>query len=404
MFVATEALQARGNPFYRAFDALLDRHGFDEFVEDLCRPFYADEEGRPGIPPGVYFRMMMVGYLEGLDSERAIARECDRAFDLSMFLGYGVEGKPPGHSTLSKTRKRLSLEVHQKVFEWVLRALWRSSLLRGKTMGVDSTYADANAAMRKIVRRRRKRKTGYKAWLTEMAVGAGIENPTDEDLKAYDKSRSKKLSNKDWVHPHDPDARIAKMKDGRTHMAHKVEQAVDLDTGAVVAVTVQTTDGGDTASLSTTLDEASERLSSIDVVPEEVVADKGYHANKTMTDLKTRKVRSYISEPKRGRRKWKKNRAAQQPTYANRRRIRGRRGKRLLRRRGEVVERTFAHLLETGGLRRTYLRGHHEIRKRLLIHVCGFNMGLLMRQQFGVGTPRALQGMARLRAAILAQV
>ena len=247
-------------------------------------------------------------------------------------------------------------------------------------------------------------KTGYKAWLTEMAVGAGIENPTDEDLKAYDKSRSKKLSNKDWVHPHDPDARIAKMKDGRTHMAHKVEQAVDLDTGAVVAVTVQTTDGGDTASLSSTLDEASERLSSIDVVPEEVVADKGYHANKTMTDLKARKVRSYISEPKRGRRKWKKHRAAQQPTYANRRRIRGRRGKRLLRLRGEVVERTFAHLLETGGLRRTYLRGHHEIRKRLLIHVCGFNMGLLMRQQFGVGTPRALQGMARLRAAILAQV
>ena len=246
--------------------------------------------------------------------------------------------------------------------------------------------------------------SGYDEWLEQVARASGIETPTRKDLIQLDRKRPKKGSNEDWMHPHDPEARITKMKDGSTHLAHKLEQAVDMETGALVAVTVQTMAGGDVASLPNTLDEAERQLEVVQVVPEEVVADKGYHSNKTMTGMKERKLRSYVSEPDRGRRSWKRNRDAQQPTCANRRRIRGNRGKRLLRQRGEKVERGFAHLLVTGGLRRVHIRGQEEIRKRMLIHAAAFNLGLLMRKRFGVGTPRALQGLATVRAALATQV
>ena len=245
---------------------------------------------------------------------------------------------------------------------------------------------------------------GYDEWLEQVARASGIETPTRKDLTTLDRKRPKKGSNKDWVHPHDPEARITKMKDGRTRLAHKLEQAVDMETGALVAVTVQTMDGGDVASLPNTLDEAERQLEVVQVEPEEVVADKGYHSNKTMTGVKERELRSYVSEPNRGRRKWKNNRDAQTPTYDNRRRIRGNRGMRLLRQRGEKVERGFAHLLVTGGLRRVHIRGQEEIRKRMLIHAAAFNLGLLMRKRFGVGTPRALQGLATVQAALATQV
>ena len=251
--------------------------------------------------------------------------------------------------------------------------------------------------MRSIVRR--DGGTGYEEWLEQVARASGIETPTREDLAKLDRTRPKKGSNDDWVHPHDPEARITKMKDGRTRLAHKLEQAVDMESGAVVATTVQAMDGGDTASLPNTLDEAECQLAEVGAEPREVVADKGYHSNKTMTEVEGRGLRSYVSEPNRGRRNWKRNRNAQKPTYANRRRIRGNRGKRLLRQRGEKLERTFAHLLVSGGLRRVHVRGQEEIRKRLLIQAATFNLGLLMSKRFGFGTPRALQGLAAAQAA-----
>ena len=265
----------------------------------------------------------------------------------------------------------------------------QASLLSGKTLGVDSTTLEANAALRSIVRREGK---GYEEWLEEVARASGIETPTRQDLAKLDRKRPKKGSNREWAHPHDPEARITKMKDGRTGLAHKFEQAVDMETGAVVAVTVQTMEGGDTASLPNTLDEAQRQLAEIEVAPREVVADKGYHSNQTMTGVQDRGLRSYVSEPNRGRRKWKRNRDAQKPTYDNRRRIQGNRGKELLRQRGEKVERGFAHLLVTGGLRRVHVRGREEIRKRILIQAAAFNLGLLMRKRYGFGTPRGLQG------------
>ena len=398
LFIAADAVGALDNPFYAALDKLLRKRGFDAFAEETCREFYAERMGRPDLPPGVYFRMLMVGYLEGIGSERGIAWRCRDSISLREFLGYGLAKTAPEHSTLSKTRKRLSLEAHGAVFGWMLEVLQESGLLKGKTVGVDSTTLEANAAMRAIVRR--DDGTEYDAWLEQLADAAGIETPTRQDLAKLDRKRPKKGSNQDWKHPHDPEARITKMKDGRTRLAHKLEQAVDMDTGAVVAVTVQTMDGGDTASLPNTLDEAERRLAEAGAEPEEVVADKGYHSNAAMTGVSERGLRTYVSEPNRGRRKWKGKRDAQKATYGNRRRIRGERGKRLLHERGERLERTFAHHLVSGGMRRVHVRGQGEIRKRMLVHSAAFNLGLLMRKRFGFGTPRSLQGPAAAAAAL----
>ena len=392
LFVATSDIRRLSHPFYRALERLLRAEGFDAFAEETCRGFYAPARGRPSIPPGVYFRMLLVGYMEGIGSERGIAWRCADSISLREFLGYGLSRNPPDHSSVSRTRRRLSLQAHEAVFAWVLERLRNSGLLSGKTLGVDATTLEANAALRSIVRR--DDGSGYEEWLGELARASGIETPTRQDLAKLDRKRPKKGSNEDWVHPHDPEARIAKMKDGRTHLAHKLEQAADMDTGAIVAVTVQSMEGGDCASMPNTLDEAERQLGALDVLPREAVADKGYHSNATMKGLKARGLRSYVSEPNRGRRKWKRDRAAQQPTYANRRRVRGARGKQLLRQRGEKLERGFAHLLETGGLRRVPVRGQENILKRMLVHAAASNLGLLMRHRHGVGTPRSLQGLA----------
>ncbi len=398
LFVARSEIRSTGNAFYEALNGVLEANGFDEFAEELCREFYAETRGRPSVAPGVYFRMLMVGYLEGIDSDRGIAWRCADSISLRGFLGYGLGENPPDHSSLSRTRRRLSLEVHEEVFTWVLWLVRDHGLLGGKTLGVDSTTLEANAAMRSIVRR--DDGTGYREYLEKLASESGIASPQRADIAKLDRKRPKKGSNDDWVHPGDPEARIAKMKDGRTRLAHKLEHAVDMESGAVTALTVQSMKGGDTASLPKTLDEASKQLGEVELEAEEVVADKAYHSNGTMKDLKERRLRSYVSEPRRGRRSWKKDRAAQAPTYANRRRIKGNRGRALLRKRGELLERVFAHMLVTGGMRRVHLRGLENIRKRMLVHGGACNLGLLMRTLFRIGTPRGLQGLAAMQAAL----
>jgi transposase len=282
------------------------------------------------------------------------------------------------------------------VFTWVQERLVEAQLLKGKTIGIDATTLEANAAMRSIVRR--DTAESYQEFLTGLAKASGIQTPTRDDLARLDRKRKKKTSNKDWTNPHDPDAKVAKMKDGRTHLAHKAEHAVDLETGAIVAVTLQGADTGDTATIVETAIAAAEQIENAQAdVPEpqpleEIIADKGYHSNQTMVDLDAVGIRSYVAEPDRGRRDWSKEPEAHAPVYGNRRRIRGRRGRRLMRQRGERIERSFAHLYDTGGMRRTHLRGHTNILKRLLIHAGGFNLGLVMRHLIGVGTPRGLQG------------
>jgi transposase len=399
MWVATSDLpKSPGHPFYRRLNQVLAANSFDSFVEAACRRFYAPKMGRPSLPPGRYFRLMLLGYFEGLGSERAMAWRAADSLAIRSFLGLELNEAAPDHSTISRTRRLIDLETHQRVFGWVLERLAKGGLLVGKTLGIDATTLEANAAMRSIVRR----DTGasYEEFLKGLAKASGIKTPTREALARLDRRRKKKASNDDWTSPADPDAKITKMKDGRTHLAHKAEHAVDVDTGAIVAVTVQGADEGDTGTIENTLEEAEEQLDAVmektdQVHPDglsEVLADKGYHSDRTLIELEDQGLRSYVSEPDRGRRKWKDDIEAQQAVYANRRRIRGERGKRLQRMRGELIERPFAHLYETGAMRRTYLRGHTNILKRLLIHAAGFNLGLVMRTSIGVGTPRGLQG------------
>src|SRR5919106_1094240 len=403
LWVATSDLpKSPGHPFYTRLNALLDADGFDRFVEDRCQRFYAPVMGRPGLAPGRYFRLLLLGYFEGIDSERGIAWRASDSLAIRNFLRLPVDEEPPDHSTISRTRRLIDIDTHREVFTWVQQRLVETSLLNGKTVAIDSTTLEANAAMRSIVRR----DTGesYEAFLTGLAKASGIETPTRDDLARLDRKRKKKTSNKDWTNPYDPDAKVAKMKDGRTHLAHKAEHAVDLDTGAIVAVTLQGADEGDTTTIVETTIAATEQIedAQADVDEpqslEEIIADKGYHSNQTMVDLDAVGVRSYVSEPDRGRRDWSEEPEAQAPVYTNRRRIRGRRGRRLIRQRGERIERSFAHLYDTGGMRRTHLRGHTNILKRLLIHAGGFNLGLAMRDLMGIGTPRGLQG--RLAAAL----
>jgi transposase len=361
--------------------------------------------GRPSIAPGIYFRMLLIGYFEGIDSERGIAWRCADSMSLKSFLGYELTEATPDHTTVSRTRRLIDVETHGRIFTWILKVLAKRGLIDAKTIGVDATTLEANAAMRSIVRR----DTGesYTEFLEGLAKASGIETPTQEDLARMDRKRSKTTSNEDWEHPDDPDAKIAKMKDGTTALAHKAEHAVDMDTGAVLAVTLQDANLGDTTTIQQTLIAVAEQLEELtseediaEVIPDnwlsEIVTDKGYHSNQTLVDLKVFGIRSYISEPKRGRRKWIGKSEERDAVYANRRRIRGERGRALMRRRGMMLERPFAHCYQTGGMRRVYLRGHGNILKRLLIHVAGYNLGLVLRLSVGKGTPRGLQDLAIL--------
>ena len=385
--------RSSGHPFYERLNDLLESAGFDEFAESECARFYAERLGRPSLCPGTYFRLLLLGYFEGLDSERGIAWRAQDSLSIRRFLGLGLTESSPDHSTISRTRRLIDVETHGKVFSWVLCRLAESGLVSGKTVGVDATTLEANAALRSIVRR----DTGedYEEFVRGLAEASGVATPTRAELARFDRKRKKQLSNAEWENPHDPDAQVTKMKDGRTHLAYKAEQAVDLERGTILGVTLHGGAKGDTESLFETLEETFEQVESAlgdSSAIEEVVADKGYHGNDVLSSIDELELRSYIAEPDRGRRCWKGKEDLQAIVYANRRRTRGNRGKRIQRRRGERIERPFAHQFETGGMRRLHLRGCRNALKRVYIHACAFNLGLLMRTLVGVGTPRSLQG------------
>jgi transposase len=386
--------QSPGHAFYDRLNELLAEAEFDTFVEDLCRPHYAEQIGRPSLPPGTYFRMLFVGYFEGLDSQRGIAWRCADSFSLRAFLAVPFNEASPDHSSLTKIRQRIPEVVHERVFARVLAIAHEKGLLKGKTVGVDSTTLEANAAMRAIVRK----DTGedYKAYLKRLAKEAGMENPTDEELVRFDRKRKDKTtSNTEWESATDADSRIAKMKDGRTHLAYKAEHAVDLDSGLILAAGIHSADTGDTATLVDSLLRTQVNLvrAELEIDVEEVVADKGYHKAEVLAECEEWGYRTYIPEPKREKRTWTdKPESWRVATVANRRRVRGDRSKRLQKKRSELVERSFAHVCETGGARRTWLRGRVNVSKRYLVQVAAHNLGVVMRSLFGVGKPRVLQG------------
>jgi len=382
-----------GHIFYDKLNRLLAEAAFDRYVENLCQPYYADGVGRESIPPGTYFRMLFVGYFEGLDSQRAIAWRCSDSLSLRAFLGVPLSETTPDHSSLTKIRQRLPLEMHEQVFAFVLGIAHQKKLLRGKTVAVDATTLEANAAMKSIVRK----DTGedWKVYLKRLMAEEGIENPTDEEIRRFDKKRKKKVSNKEWQSPTDPDSRITRMKDGTTHLAYKAEHTVDLDSEFVVAAAVHAADQADSATLVDSILQAQANLvlAGSEQEIEEAVADKGYHKAQTLAECEEWNTRTYIPEPKRKKHNWEgKPQAWRRVTAANRRRVRGTRSKRLQKKRSELVERSFAHVCETGGGRRTWLRGLVKVRKRYIVQVAAHNLGLLMRKLFGVGKPRVLQG------------
>ena len=288
LWVATQDLpRSAGHPFYEALNAELRTAGFDEFVEERCRKFYAEGHGRPSLAPAIYFRMLLVGYFEGIDSERGIAWRCSDSLALRSFLGLELSQAPPDHSTLSRTRRLIDVETHAEVFAFVLQLLSEHGLVRGQTIGVDATTLEANAAMRSLVRR----DTGqsYQGFLEDLAESSGVETPTKADLARIDRKRPKKGSNDDWVNPSDPEAQVTKMKDGRTHLAHKAEHAVDLDSGAILGVAIHPGAAGDTATVQDTIFEALLNLVGLkqegrceERPTRECVADKGYHSNETL--------------------------------------------------------------------------------------------------------------------------
>jgi transposase len=415
LFVSTADLNVRAHPFYEAVNRVLDAHHFDAFVQDLCGKFYDDgaRGGRPGLAPGVYFRCLLAGYFEGIDSERGIDWRCNDSLSLKAFLGVACDKPAPDHSTISRTRRLIDLETHAEVFRFLLKVLANHGLVDGKTVGVDSTTLEANAAMRSIVRR--DTGEGYQQFLERLAKESGIETPTREDLARLDKKRKNKAGNDDWQSPDDPEAKITKMKDGTTHLAHKAEHAVDMGEGghgAILAVNLCDAAAGDTATLVDTVVAATGNLAAVgddervadkinDDWMSEAVLDKGYHSKQGLLDLEEMEVRSYASEPARGRQTWDGQDDARAAVYANRRRVRGERGKRLLKSRGEKLERTFAHCYETGGLRRLFLRGRENAAKRVLVHAAAFNVGLMMRVRYGLRKPR---GLTRAAAAACAPV
>jgi transposase len=411
LFVAADQLaQAPGHPFYQKLNALLDEAGFDRWVERRCRPYYeqVEKRGRPSVPPGVYFRMLFVGYFEGLGSQRGIAWRCADSLALRQFLGIPLDEPTPDHSTLTNTRQRLPEEVFAEVFEFVLTVAQAKKLLSGKTVGVDSTTLEANAAMKSIVRR----DTGedWKGYVTRLMREEGVidaaHEPTAEEVRQFDKKRkNKKVSNEEWKSATDGDARITQMKDGTTHLAYKAEHVVDLTSDLVLAAEVYPADRADTATLADSVVAAQLHLKAAgsEAEIEEAAADKGYHAAGTIELCDFLDVRTYIPEPQRRHRsKWVDKPAAyRRAVYGNRRRVRRAKGKALQRRRSEVCERTFAHVCETGGARRTWLRGLGEVRKRYQIAAAAHNLGRILRRLTGIGKPKSLQGEGGLAALVL---
>src|SRR5450631_414766 len=391
---------APGHPFYQRLNEVLDNAKFDPFCETNCAPFYHDKLGRPSLPPGQYFRIMMIGFFEGLDSERGIAWRLADSLTLRQFLSIGLDEKTPDHVTISRTRRLIDAETHQGIFSWVLERLAQAGLIKGKTIGVDSTTLEANAAMKSIVHR----DTGesYMAYLQRLAEAEGIDAQDTASLLRMDRKRKKKTSNEDWNSPSDEEAEITKLKDGRTALAYKAENAVDMETGAIVAVTTHGGAAADTATVEETVIEAGVAVAGLvaETTPEgnypvhsdgveEVVADKGYHSNDVTVALSDLEVRTYRAEPERGVRNWNGKAAEKEAVYANRRRVRGERGKRLQRGRGEKIERNFAHQFDTGGLDRLYVRGLENVHKKFLIQAAACNLALLLRSRYGSGKPRA---------------
>jgi transposase len=376
-------------PFYSKLSELLDGISFGDRVRELCSPYYSStSNGRPPVDPEVYFKMLMVGFYENIGSERGIALRCADSLGIRSFLRYGLTDRTPEHSTLSVIRGRLPDAVFNSVFTLILSALRDAGLVKGKHLGADTSVIEANAALRSL--RHRLTEKSYRSYVLELATAAGVDTSDMAAVARFDRKRAnRKTSNSEWHNPHDPDSKISRDKHGATDMLYKTEHVVDLDTGAIVDVSVLPADQGDAEKLTDRIDKAQARLEEIGAEPAETLtADKGYFAAETVAALAASGLEPVIPDRELNRNEhsykpevWMAVKAAHESAKSDE-------GKELLRKRGQHIERSFAHVLDSGGSRRTTLRGIPKISKRQTAACAAYNLSLLMRVTTKFGTPK----------------
>jgi transposase len=396
-WVATSDLpKSAKTTFYDKLQATLNDFGFEGKLREICLPYYKQATvGRPGIDPVVYVKMIMVGFFEDLPSERAIAARCADSLALRAFLKYELHENTPDHSSLSVIRQRLGVEVYQQIFQIMLQALQKHGLLRGRNVGIDSSVIEANASLRALVQRNTAEE--YWEYVKKLAAAEGIDPQDAAAVRKFDRARPGKGSNQEWVNPHDPDAKIGRKKDGATDMIYKPEVVVDLDTGAIVQAMVHPGDQLDHQDVAARVLEAQQNINAARAQPAETLtietatADKGYYSVSELDALQKEEIKTVVSDPIDNRRVDKLPEDLQKVVRQARRTVKSRRGKRLLARRGMHIERTFAHILDCGGYRRTTLRGKENLNKKYKLAAAIYNLSQLMRQLFGFGTSKQLE-------------
>ena len=397
--------------FYSKLLDVLDGVDFTGQIHRLCGPHYKAgilSAGRPPTDPAVLFKMMMVGFLEGIGSDRGIAARCSDSLILRRFLGYSLTEETPDHSSFTVFRKRLPQEVFQAAHEVVLDGLRAHGLLKGRHLGIDSSVIEANASLSGLVQRNTE--TSYWDYVKELAKAAGVDPEDPGAVARFDRNRpGRKTSNKEWYNPDDPDAKVGCTKDGAFDMIYKPEHIVDLESGAIIAAEVRLGDAGDTEELSTRVLEAVELVEEIygqDHVEgtsrvKDLTGDKGFHSPAELGIIQEETgARTIIGDANAARRQPDNlEPEARQALERAARAVKSKSGKEQLKKRGEHIERGFAHVLDCGSLRRTTLKGRANINKRYLCGILAFNLSLIMRKLTGVGTPRQA---AAARAAFLA--
>lgn len=401
-WVATQQLpQSPKSTFYSKLDETLESFEFAAKVRQICAPAYKQTgTGRPGIDPVVYLKMILVGFFEDLPSERAIAARCADSMSIRAFLNYELDEQTPDHSSFTVIRQRLGLDLYERIFNLSLQALREHGLLRGKNLGIDSSVIEANASLRALVHRNTEEQ--YWDYVKRLAAESGIDPDDAAAVRKFDRHRPGKGSNQEWVNPNDPDAKIGRTKDGATDMIYKPEAVVDLDTGAIVRAQVHVGDQADHKEMATRVLEAQqninqaagEKLDTLTV--NTVTSDKGYYAVNELQALQQEDIRTVIADPIDNRRLDKLETDQKKAVHAARRSVKSKSGKDLLRRRGMHIERSFAHILNCGGMRRTTLRGWENLNKRFKLAAAFYNLSQLMRKLFGIGTPKQLAAGGRL--------
>lgn len=406
---ADQVVQPAKCRFYSKLEATLESFGFAAKVRELCAPAYDKSgNGRPGIDPAVYLKMMMIGFFEDLTRERAIAARCADSIAIRQFLHYELTEATPDHSSLSIIRQRLEGPIYDQVFTLVLAALQAHGLLRGKHLGIDSSVMEANASLRGLVNRN----TGEAYWdyVKRLAAESGINPQDSAAVRKFDRKRPKKMRNDEWENPDEPEAKIGPKKDGATDMIYRPEVVADLDTGAIVGAEILLGNQADHQAVCTHILAAQEAINTARAEPPEVLtvetatADKGYFEVTQLVALQQEQIKTVIADPVSNRRLDKLDETGRQAVKAAHRSTQSKYGKALLRRRGMHLERAFAHILDCGGMRRATLRGRQNLNKRFKLAAAFYNLSQLMRKLFGIGTPRQCEAMARRAFGVFLEV